>query len=99
MLYNVVEPTLQPLSGESLSYMYKTSNTKDDARLDVTATSFWDCRGESAWFDVRVFNLLAQTHVSQPIATCYRMHEHEKRRIYEQKVRDVEHGCFSPLVF
>ena len=33
------------------------------------------------------------------LATCYRKHEYEKRRIYEQRVRDVEHGCFSPLVF
>ena len=93
----IVEPTLQPLSGESLSY--RTSNTEDGARLDVAATSFWDCHGQSAFFDVRVFNPLAQTHVSQPLATCYRKHEREKRRIYEQRVRDVEHGCFSPLVF
>ena len=35
----------------------------------------------------------------KPLAACYRKHEHEKRRIYEQRVRDVEHGCFSPLVF
>ena len=93
----IVEPTLQPLSGESLSY--RTSNTEDGARLDVAATSFWDCHGQSAFSDVRVFNPLAQIHVSQPLATCYRKHEREKRRIYEQRVRDVEHGCFSPLVF
>ena len=53
------------------------------------------CHGLS---DVRVFNPLAQTYVSQPLATCYRKHEREKRRLYEQRVGDVEHGCFSPVV-
>ena len=65
----------------------------------MAATRFWDCRDQSAFFDVRVFNPLAETHVSQPLATCYRKHKCEKRRIYEQRVRDVEHSCFSPLVF
>ena len=52
----IVEPTLQPLSGESLSY--RTSNTEDGARLDVAATSFWDCHGQSALFDVECLTLL-----------------------------------------
>ena len=29
---------------------------------------------------------------------CYRRHECEKRRNYEQRVIEVEHGTFTPLV-
>ena len=25
--------------------------------------------------------------------------QHEKRRAYDQRVREIDHGCFSPLVF
>ena len=28
----------------------------------------------------------------------YRKHESIKRRIYEERVREVEHGTFTPLV-
>ena len=31
--------------------------------------------------------------------SAYRHHEREKRRQYEQRVREVEHGHFTPLVF
>ena len=30
---------------------------------------------------------------------CYRRAELEKKRKYEEKIREVEHGTFSPLVF
>jgi len=37
-----VEPTLQPLTGEQLSY--RSANVEDGAILDVVAEGFWDCR-------------------------------------------------------
>ena len=33
------------------------------------------------------------------ISTCFRSHDREKRRVYEQRVREVERGSFTPLVF
>ena len=33
------------------------------------------------------------------ISNCYRKHENEKKRAYEQRIRDVEHASFTPLVF
>ena len=33
------------------------------------------------------------------IASLYRMYENEKRRHYNQRICDVEHGSFTPLVF
>ena len=96
-----IEPSLQPLSGETLSY--RTANIEDGARLDIAANGFWDSGEqrafERAFFDVRVYNPLAPTHSNHPLATCYRRNEQEKKRAYDERVRQIEHGCFSPLVF
>ena len=29
---------------------------------------------------------------------CYKSNEQEKKRAYEERVRDIEHGSFAPLV-
>ena len=36
---------------------------------------------------------------NQPLQACYRKHEILKKRAYEQRIREVEHGSFTPLVF
>ena len=92
-----IEPTLQPLSGETMSY--QTANSTDGARLDVKAQGFWGCETQCAFFDVRVFNPLAHSYHNTSLANSYRKNEQEKRQAYDQRVREVEHGCFSPLVF
>ena len=92
-----VEPALQPLTGEALRY--KTAVCEDDARLDICAAGFWGTRHQHAFFDVRVFNSLAPSNRSSSLSATYRRHEQEKRRAYEERVREVEHGCFTPLVF
>ena len=51
----------------------------------------------SVFFDVRVFNSGAPSN--HPFKSAYRHHEREKRCQYEQCVREVEHGHFTPLVF
>ena len=33
------------------------------------------------------------------LTQCYRRAELEKKRKYEERIREVEHGTFSPLVF
>ena len=50
----VIEPHLQPFSGETLQY--KTANRDDNARLDIAANGFWGGRFERSYFDVRIFN-------------------------------------------
>ena len=52
---------------------------------------------ESSFFDVRGFNPGAPSN--HPFKSAYRRHEREKRRQYEQRVREVEHGHFTLLVF
>ena len=91
-----VEPPLQPLSGESLSY--RTANVEAKARVDVAATDFWSFRQKS-FFDVRVFNPFSSTYRNSSIMAGHKRHEKEKRRNYEERIRLVEHGSFTPLVF
>ena len=92
-----VEPELQPLSGEQMKY--KTANVEEGARLDVRANGFWGSLHQSAFFDVRVFNPYALSNRKSSPAATYRKHENEKRRAYEERIREVEHGSFTPLVF
>ena len=89
------EPPLQPLTGETLTGASAIS--EDGARLDIAASGFWGGRHNRAFFDVRVFNPYASSN-RQPIAACYRKHENIKKRAYEQRVREIEHGSFTPLV-
>lgn len=92
------EPCLQPVTGEHL--FYKTANREDRARLDVVAESFWGRDRQRAFFDVRIFNPFAQSlHNLQPsLSQCYRQNKLQKKRAYDQRVREIEHGS-SALVF
>ena len=92
-----IEPTLQPLGDEHLRH--RTAIREDGARLDIVAENFWGRDRQNAFFDVRVFNPYAQSHRSSTLVQCYRRNEQEKKRSYEERVREVEHGSFSPLIF
>lgn len=49
--------------------------------------------------DVKVVNPLSETYRSCSLDAVYKRAEEEKKRKYDQRVRDIEHGSFSPLVF
>ena len=59
---------------------------------------FWHWH-QCTFFDVQVFNPLAPSNRRLPLPQCFRSHEREKRRAYEQRLCEVEHGSFTPLVF
>ena len=88
----ITVPHLQPLSGESLSH--RSAITEDGARLDVAMYGFWGGRFEKAFLDVRVFSAQSDRH--SPLSSVYCKHEQEKRRHYDQRVREVEHATFTP---
>ena len=90
-----IEPVLQDISNEQLS---KGSNKAADARLDIHARGFWE-KQRSAFFDVRVCCPNADTYEHLEIPKIYKMHEDEKKRKYAERVNDIEHGTFTPLVF
>ena len=83
--------------GETLSL--QTANGQDNARLDIRAQVFWGERRQDAFFDVRVFNPHASSNRLISPAACYHKHEREKKRKYEERIHEVEHGSFTPLVF
>ena len=85
------------LTGEAMSH--RTANIEDGARLDIMAQGFWGGDKVRAFFEVRVFNPFAHTYQNQSLTATFRKHEQEKRRAYDQRIREVEHSYFSPLVF
>ena len=91
-----IEPKLQSLSGEKFSY--KTASTDPEARLDISARGFWT-RGQRAFFDVRIFDPMAPSHRHQSLQAAHEKNENEKKRIYGDRIRRVEHGSLTPLVF
>lgn len=89
-----VEPSMLALNGDEL----ERGNRQDEARLDVAARGFWQ-RGQRAFFDVRVFHPFARSHVNRDLQAVFVTNEKEKKRAYNQRVIEVEHGSFTPLVF
>ena len=92
-----IELPLQQLTGEQ--FRCRSANTEDGARLDVAADGFWGTAGQRAFFNVCVFNPLAPSQQNVPLSTLYHRHEQDKKREYDERVREVEFGCFSPLIF
>ena len=66
--------------------------------LDIAANGFWGSSFERAFFDVRVFNPHAPSNRHTNLQSVYSKHEQIKKRAYEQRIREVEHATFSPLV-
>ena len=49
-------------------------------------------------FDVRVFNPCTQSNHQSSLQATYKKHEQLKRRHYDQRIRGIEHGTFTPIV-
>ena len=82
-----IEPDLQPVMPQQLSGA--TANAQDGARLDISANGVWGGRFEKTYFDVRVFNPHAPSNKNMTLSASYRKHEREKKRAYDQRVREV----------
>ena len=87
---------MQLITGESLTGA--SSNVRDGACLDITANGFWGGRFKRTYFDARVFNPHAPSNRQSSLSSCYRRQESLKKHAYEQRVREVEHASFTPLV-
>ena len=92
-----IKPILQPLSGEILHP--RSAIVDDNARSDVRAERFLDCRQQHAYFDVKVFNPVTATYCNKSLQSCYHRLEARKRHEYQDRILNVEHGSFSPLIF
>ncbi|KAG0702073.1 hypothetical protein GWK47_025170 [Chionoecetes opilio] len=90
------EPTLLPLNGEHMQY--RTANTANEARVDVSARGFWT-RGQKAFMDIRIFDPMATCHRRISLVAAHQRNEQDKIRKYGVGTRNVDHGSFTPLVF
>ena len=75
----------------------RTANTSEEARLDIKASGFWQ-HGQTAFFDVRVTHVNSMTNTNHNTKTVFREHEQAKKREYMQRVLEIEHGTFTPLI-
>ena len=48
--------------------------------------------------DVRVFNPNATRYTKQELSRTYQRNEKEKKRLYNERIMQVEYGTFTPLV-
>ena len=64
----------------------------------MSARGVW-VKGSRAIFDIRVFNPLAQSYSNQTMKSAHKSNENSKKREYAERVLNVEHGSFTPLVF
>src|SRR5689334_11739943 len=87
-----VEPQLQELSGEA--FEYKSANKEADARSDIKCCGFWSNKRQ-AFFDVKVVSPFAHLKPAQ----LFHQAERAKIREYRERIREVEHADFNPLVF
>ena len=90
------EPTLLPLQGEYVRY--RTANTTNEARVDISARGFWT-RGQKAFVDIRIFDPMADCHRNISLDAAHKRNEQEKIRAYGDRIQNVDHGSFTPLVF
>ena len=70
----------------------------DGARPDIRARGVWR-KGQNAFFDVRVTNTNSPYQAHLTPDRIFAKHEAEKKREYNQRIMEVEHGTFSPLIF
>ena len=92
------EAPLQKIDEETKKTYQKTAIVADDARIDVRARGFWR-QGQNAFFDVRVTNIDSISQRGASLATVMKNHEQEKKRSYNRRVMQIEHGTFTPLIF
>ena len=52
-----------------------------------------------AFFDIRVFNPFAKSHLNQSLETVFKNNETIKKKAYNDRVIQVEHGSFTPVVY
>ena len=90
-----IEPALQEITNEKIP-----GNRNDEARPDIRAWGVWR-PGQNAFFDIRLTNVNENANYQkhQTFENLLKKHEKEKKWVYNNRIMNVEHGTFTPLVF
>ena len=91
-----IEPPLVPVTIER--FRARGTTVIDDARADIRALGFWT-KGEDALFDIKIFHPQANCYRSKPLISVYTQQERLKKLRYEERIINIQHGLFTPLVF
>ena len=75
-----------------------TDLTSVNARPDVRARGFWR-EGQNAFFNVRITKTNSESPRHLTSEKIFTKHEREKKRQYNNRIMNVEHGTFTALVF
>ena len=89
-----IEPTLQPVND---MIFHRSANSSNEARVDVRAKGFWR-QGQNAFLDVRITNADCASQIDKEITSILKKHEKEKKRQYNARIMEIEHGTFTPIV-
>ena len=54
---------------------------------------------QNAYFDVRVTNVNSDSQKNMPVEKILSKYEQDKKRNYNRRIMNTEHGTFTPLVF
>ena len=73
-------------------------NTSDEARADIRAKSFYR-DGQNAFFDIQVTNADSASQQHRTIKSILKSEETNKKREYNVRIMEIEHGTFTPLIF
>ena len=56
-------------------------------------------RDQGAFLDIRVFDPTTNRYLNATLPRCHEINENEKKRNYKNRILQIEHGTFTPLVF
>ena len=84
------EPALQQIPNERMN-----GRTEDEARPDIQARGIFR---QNAFIDIRLKNVNADSQKNQTVEPILKKHGKEKKRAYNNRTMNVEHGSFTPLV-
>ena len=51
-----------------------------------------------AYFDVKVFSPFAKSHMNSNLESLFKKNETSKKTMYNERVIQIEHGSFTPVV-
>ena len=66
----------------------------DNAKPDIRARGVWR-NGQNAYFDVRITNTNSPSQKHLTSEKILEKHEKEKKRQYNDRVMNIEHGTFT----
>ena len=75
-----------------------TGLTGIESKHDIRARGVW-ITGQNAYFDVRMTNVNSDSQKNQSIEKILKKNENEKKRHYNSRIMNIEHGTFTQLIF